>query len=341
MSRKMASIRIIDKISPIENADRIELVTVDGWGVVAGKGSYKEGQKVIFCEIDSAIPVPDLDPDGSLAKRGTKKIDGKDYHIVRTVKLRGVYSQGLLLPLKHLKLWRRWTVKPGDDVSELLGIFKYDPFAKRATGKSVPNRDANLVGAFPTEFARKSDSERVQNLVKHWGEITEREWYVTEKLDGQSITLINDGGKLRVATRNYEVKDHPAREWAISNGFLRVIPDGVAVQGEWIGPGVNGNTLKLDGHDFLAFNVFQNGELLDGWPEWAFERRVPHYGVRLFDGESIDDLIREYDGVKSIYRPGQLAEGVVFHELNSEPVPALGGRTTFKVISNKWLVKNS
>lgn len=351
MSRKMAAIRVIKSIEPIEGADRIEKATVDGWTVVVGKGQYKAGQRIIFCEIDSAIPVPRLDPDGSLAKRGVKSIDGDDYHIVRTVRLKGVYSQGLILPLHHLNFtgWvRAFLSKPlgnivGKDVSRALGIFKYDPFTAKQTTRTAPNLDANLVGTFPTQFARKSDSERVQNLGKHLPALSKYEWVVTEKLDGQSITLINDNGNLRVATRNYEVKDHPVREWAINEGFLEGVPSGFAVQGEWVGPGVNGNTLGLEEHDFRVFDVFKNGELTPHWVTWARDREVPEVyaaGYQFQRTVEVEGLVNHFDGLKSLYAPGKLAEGVVFHAFNAKSIPELGGRSTFKVISNKWLLKH-
>lgn len=343
MSRKMAAIRVIKSIEPIEGADRIEKATVDGWTVVVGKGQYKAGQRIIFCEIDSAIPVPRLDPDGSLAKRGVKEIDGETYHVVKTVRLKGVYSQGLILPLHHLGL-RRFFVGIRGDVSKLLGIFKHDPFEKKPAGKKARGTDPNLIGPFPTQFARKSDSERVQNLGKVLQDLLKDEWVITEKLDGQSITLINDGGELRVASRNYEVKDHPVREWAIREKFLNYVPTGYAVQGEWVGPGVNGNTLKLTEHDFVVFSVFLNGELLPDfydWPVWAQERPVPEMSgaVEIDPGMGIDDLVSWWDGVKSRYAPSNLAEGVVFHRVEGE-TPLLNGRSTFKVISNKWLLKH-
>lgn len=352
MERKMATVRAIDRIEPIEGADRIEKAVIDGWNVVVGKGQYRAGAKVIFCEIDSAIPVPDLDPDGTLAKRGVKSINGDDYHIVRTVRLKGVYSQGLILPVYHLDFtgWvRAFLSKPlgsimGKDVSRALGIFKHDPFAAKQATKKGSSRDTNLIGPFPLQFARKSDSERVQNLGKELPALSKYLWVVTEKLDGQSITLINDEGNLRVATRNCEVKDHPVREWAIENGFLDEVPSGFAVQGEWVGPGVNGNTLDLEEHDFRVFDVFENGELTPHWVPWARDRAVPvvYAAGHQFQGTvEVEGLVNHFDGIKSLYAPGKLAEGVVFHAFNAKSIPELGGRSTFKVISNKWLLKNS
>lgn len=346
--RKMATIRRIKTIEPIPGADRIEKAIVDGWHVVVGKGIHNEGDEVIFCEIDSAIPVdnPRLDPDGSLAKRGTKTIDGKKYHVLKTARLRKVYSQGLILPLdRALPFWYRvaHTFGIGFDVDKALGIFKYDPadFARNIGPKGLP-ANPNIIGPFPVSYARKSDSERVQNLGKWWEAIQAvPEWEVTEKIDGQSVTLISDRGAIRVASRNYEVAEHAAKDWAERNGFLDTVSDGWAIQGEWAGPGVQGNSLDLSENRFFAFDAFLNGkpESRAFWPDWALDNSIP-----VINNETVsktpDELLEHYDGIKSAINPKRLAEGVVYRTVDNSGVDALGGRSTFKVISNKWLMKN-
>lgn len=348
--RKLASIRRIYSIDPIDGADRIEKATVDGWTVVVGKGLHEVGDWIIFCEIDSAIPVGNrrLDPDGSLADRGTKVIGGKAYHVLKTVKLRKTLSQGLIMPLSALTFWQRIGVffaGPGVDVSAKLGIIKYDPHdpfanSQGVQGKTQP-RNPNIIGPFPSDWARKSDSERIQNLGKAWHKLRERDWVVTEKIDGQSVTLINDDGKIRVASRNYEVKSHPALEWAIDHEFEDNINPGYAVQGEWAGPGIQGNKLGLNENRFFVFDVFKNGDPIPvtEWPQWAWDRRVPVKVVERGGLLDIPEMIELYDGIKSRVEPERLAEGVVFRTEGGEALPELGGRPNFKIISNKWLLK--
>lgn len=92
MERKLASIRTIKDIRPIENADAIEVATVDGWHCVVKKDEFKVGEKVIYFEIDSLLP--HTNPVFEfLRPRGFR---------VRTIKLRGVTSQGLIMPLSIL-----------------------------------------------------------------------------------------------------------------------------------------------------------------------------------------------------------------------------------------------
>lgn len=371
MTRKLASIRTITRIDPIPNADRIEKAVIDGWEIIVGKDMYQAGNQVIYLEIDSAIPVndPRLDESGDLAKRGTKEWAGTDCHILKTIRLRGTYSQGLILPLEVLNapsptdnmftLWAKrikndLTIKEGADVSKQLGITKYDRYAAKAAKENKrPARRAwwkfwvkpvhqerNIIGDFPVYFARKSDSERVQNLGQHWSALQACEWVATEKIDGQSVTLINDNGKLRIASRNWEVQNHDAKQWALDNNFLKDTEHGTAVQGEWAGPGVQGNGLDLPKGMFFPFAEFHNGQHVN-LGTWAKPYAVPTLGhYKLADYPTTADILAHVDGMKSTINPNKLAEGIVLHRTDSlTGLPCLGGRTTFKVISNKWLVK--
>lgn len=347
----MATVRTIDDIQPIPGADRIEVAKLGGWQSIVTKNKYKVGEKVVYAEIDSAIPLNEtIDSDGSLAKRGSKTLDGVEYHILKTVKLRGTISQGLVFPLSVLGEYAE-AAEVGDDVSEILGIIKYDPFEPKwiirgGTGQDklakLKERDKNIIGSFPTEFARKTDSERVQNLTNCFSELKKHNWVATEKIDGQSITLINDGGKVRVATRNWEVENHPAKDWAIANGFLRFIPEGWAVQGEWAGPKVQNNRLGLSANRLFVFSLWKDGQLTD-WRmnQWTVKYSVPIIGV-LTGGElqNVDSLIQETDGMKTLLSgtPGVEAEGIVFHENDGRVLECLGLRSTFKVINNSFLL---
>jgi RNA ligase (TIGR02306 family) len=98
MTRKMASIRVIDSIKPIEGADAIECAMIGGWSVVIKKGEFKVGQLAVYCEIDSWIPT-ELAPFLSKGKE-PREFEGIKGERLKTVKLRGQLSQGLLLPLE-------------------------------------------------------------------------------------------------------------------------------------------------------------------------------------------------------------------------------------------------
>ena len=97
--RKLASIRRISDIQPIPDADMIHVVTVDGWKVVAQKAmGYKVGDLVVYLEIDSWVPhtlAPFLTKNAAIPK----VFNGIEGERLRTIRLKGQISQGLLMPL--------------------------------------------------------------------------------------------------------------------------------------------------------------------------------------------------------------------------------------------------
>ena len=160
MTRKMASIRKIDDIRPIEGADAIECAVIGGWTVVVKKGEFQPGDLAVYCEIDSWIPT-ELAPFLSKGKE-PREFNGVKGERLKTMKLRGQISQGLLLPLSVFphSLGSFYTTDKtvGEDVSHWLGIQKWE--------MAVPAQLAGQVrGNFPSAIP-KTDQERCQNLVK-------------------------------------------------------------------------------------------------------------------------------------------------------------------------------
>src|SRR5574344_2940523 len=151
MERKLASVQIIRGIEPIEDADLIELAIINNWRVVVSKkDGYKLGEKVIYCEIDSFLPI--REEFEFLRKSSYKKILDQEGFRLKTIRLRGQISQGLILPLSLLE----GDYNEGDDVTDLLGITKYEqPLDASLEGIAK--------GLFPS-FIEKIDEERVQNL---------------------------------------------------------------------------------------------------------------------------------------------------------------------------------
>jgi RNA ligase (TIGR02306 family) len=112
---------VIGEIRPIEGADNIELAVVGGWNAITKKGEYQVGDKVVVATTDAVIPqeLSDRMEVTNYLRKGQR---------VRTVKLRGVYSECLLIPIKYLYLHKE--INDGDDMMELLGITKYEPPVK-------------------------------------------------------------------------------------------------------------------------------------------------------------------------------------------------------------------
>ncbi len=238
MERKLATIRKIKDIVPIEGADAIELALVDGWQVVVAKNvGHKVGDKVVYCEIDSFLPIKEEFE--FLRKSSYKKMGDQEGFRLKTIKLRGQISQGLILPYSVIPVAQfasAHDLPEGMDVSEMLGIVKYDPpVSAQLAGK--------VKGNFPS-FLRKTDEERIQNLVKEyaaWALSSKHQFYATEKLDGSSFTCYLKDGVFGVCSRNMELLETEDNTfWTVARKLdlenkLKSLGRNVCFQGEMVG----------------------------------------------------------------------------------------------------------
>ena len=338
MERKMVTIRKIDSIQPIEGADLIHAVKIGGWTVVAQKSmGYEVGHLVCYAEIDSFIPTevaPFLTQEGKEPKE-YKGIKGER---LRTKKLKGVISQGLLLPLSVLNNVESELME-GLDVSVPLGVVKWDPPAE------FQSPDAK--GLFPS-FIPKTDQERIQNLSKDFQKWKEEGtiWEVTEKLDGSSMTVFYKGGEVGVCSRNLELKeDEKNTFWkaAKSSGAYPVLKNkglNIALQGELVGPGIQGNKYGLTDHVYFIYDIFDIDKQEYFLPEErqsfckdTFLNHVPvlnHVHFTKDSTETIEDVLKSAEG-KSVIGSKPEREGLVYKSYKTQD--------SFKAISNKWLCK--
>lgn len=338
--RKLATVEFIKDILPIDGADAIEQAKVRGWTVVVKKGEFQVNDKVVYFEVDTALPLHDVRFD-FLAHRGVKRVKDEEYHILKTVRLRGVYSQGLIQPYH---MWEEEIsanfntedIKAGLNVTHALGLGKWE--------EPIPLGNGDIAGSFLTTYARKTDSERAENLNDEWDAIKNTKWDVTEKIDGMSATVVRDyDGHLRVMGRNWEIKEGNNSYWNIVNKYsdiFELLEPGDAVQLEIAGVGINGNKLKLDNIEPFIFDFSRNKVMQprNEWHEKFLEHAVPMLELNL--PETATELVDMVDGMKSIINPNVLAEGVVFHSKSGEILREVGNRNTFKVISKKFLNKH-
>jgi RNA ligase (TIGR02306 family) len=334
--RKLVSLETIVDIRPIHEADAIEAVVVRGWIVVSKRGEFQVGDQCVYFEIDSALPLSDSRFE-FLGSRGTNTtVTGNKVHVLKTARLRGVYSQGLVLPFNQFPEFDG--IDTDVDLAALIGVEKWEPPLPATMG-------GDMVGAFPTSLARKTDAERIQNLTEHFDVLRQRHrWVATEKLDGTSATFLNDDGMLRVCGRNWEMADGPNVYWEMARN-LRIaerLEPGWVVQGEIYGEGVQSNPLKVRGRHLGIFGVFADRVPVEpkDWPEWAKSLAVPEIDFDLDRFESIDAIVAAVDGLKSVIAPDRLAEGLVFQTADRAEVPELDFRSCFKVISNRYLLKH-
>lgn len=423
--RKLVTVRTIDAIDPIEGKDVIVDATIEGWHVVVKKGEFAVGDQCAYFEIDSFLP--DGNPAWQfLVDKSSRTFEGVKGHKLRTVKLGGVVSQGLALPLHVLPtigyvlceeledanaVWSSMTteqrtlaqeilnrVEAGADVrsidfSELLGIVKYEaPLPAELAGQAA--------GLFPS-FIQKTDQERCQNLkaeifgyddvkvpfkvdgmpsdavdaliakgvieqvVGHAGveylktlpakADRNARYEVTMKMDGSSMTVFHRDGEVGVCSRNLQLKTSDENK---DNTFVRMLFDSclnvalpqlgnVAIQGELMGPAIQGNRENFKDFRYFVFDIFLIDEGRYATPEERmamFDRlvdlgvnpsKVFHvpvlYAAATLDElglKSVDDLLRYAEG-PSITHP--VREGLVFKRLD--------GQFSFKAISNAFLAK--
>lgn len=342
--RKMASVVEITGVSPIEGADAIEAAHVNGWTVVTRKGEYQIGDLAVYVEIDAFLPRGNPAWEFLMA-RGVKTFDGVEGHVLRTIRLRKQLSQGLLLPVATLNAVNQENTElafalVGDDVSERLGITKYEPplpacLAGQARGLFLSN-------------VPKTDQERVQNISEgklgYWHHAGVQ-WEVTEKLEGSSMTVAIVDNEFHVCSRNLDLKETEdntfwkvARAQRIEDLMREQGIFGVALQGELVGDGVQGNIYGIHGHDFFIFDAY---DIAKGQYLLPAERRelVAHLGLKhapVLDQAFNEPLSREgylklADG-EATFRRGVAREGIVFKASND---PQL----SFKAVSNAYLLK--
>lgn len=328
IKRKLASIRKISDILPIENADLLELAVVDGWNVVVQKGKHKVGDYVVYFEIDSFLPIkPEFE---FLRKSSYRNVEGLGEGFrIKTMKLRGQVSQGLIMGCEEVNVEHK---DLNEDLSEKIGVIKYDPPANASA------LGADHAGLFPY-FIPKTDQERIQNCFK---EIAKNEFYeVSMKLDGTSMTVFFNEGKFGVCSRNYELKDGENAYWSVAKKLeldknLEMLGVNLAIQGELMGPGIQKNREGLKEHTFFVFDVYiiDKREYMPPAMRRSFIEdlginHVPIIDIAANPEESVGAFLEKAD-IKSINHP--IAEGLVYKNI-------LDPSKSFKVINNKFLLK--
>jgi len=347
MERKLVTIRKVSEIKPIKDADNIELALVDGWQVVCKKGDFKPNDLGVYFEIDSFLPIEER---YEFLRKGCYKVmaDGSAGFRLRTIKLRGQLSQGLLLPLsmfleiKHIEL--------GDEVTELLKIKKYEP--------PIPANLSGIVkGMFPS-FINKSDQERIQNLLDYF-ETYKVETYKdvffeeTEKVDGTSVTYYINEGEFGVCSRNLELKEDVNNSlWIMAKKLnikqlLQDLNRNIAIQGELVGEGIQKNPLKILGHKYLIYDVYDidkkryltQSERVSLVADLQLKNNniehvpVTNNNIQIFKECPIMDKLLGY--VKGSSKFAGEREGLVF-----KSTQLIGGNTiSFKVVNNSYLLK--
>jgi RNA ligase (TIGR02306 family) len=326
--RKLAS-----DIQPIPGADAIVVATVKGWKVVVKVNEYKVGDLAVYYEIDSFLPIrPQFE---FLRKSSYKRMGSSEGFRLKTIRLRGQISQGLLTPIPE----GISNPREGDDLTEALDIVKYEP--------PIPAQLAGKIkGTFPS-FIPKTDEIRIQNFESEVGfsPVGERA-YVTEKLDGTSFTCYFNNGVFGVCGRNWELSETSDNSlWRMANVLQlkeKMTKHGknIALQGELVGAGINGNLYGLSDHKlyfFTGYDIDKGRRMFFDELEWVLFglqlQMVPvleKYGFVIPNENNIVDYMLRYAEGKSVLNMEVDREGVVVRGLERE--------FSFKAISNTYLL---
>ena len=337
--RKLASIQKIKSVKAHPNADRLDILQILGWQCVSKKGEFKEGELCIYFEIDSLIP---MKHEWAKFLQDKNKPDAPAR--LKTIRLRGELSQGLAVPLSVLGHVVD-TQLEGDDVTEYLGVTKYEP-------KIPACLSGNVKGPRPS-YVSKTDEDRVQAFPELIQEFQDVLVYVSLKIDGTSGTFAHMDHNFDVCGRNWSFLPttentywEVCKKYDIENKLHTIAEEtgnNYALQGEVAGPGIQKNTFGLPEHDLLVFNVINlNGQKHLGFYEFKeFCERlqlktVPIIMVTKFEWKTIDELLALAD---TTYPNGYPAEGVVIRPVREFRSEVLKGRASFKVINNKYLEK--
>lgn len=352
--RRLASVQTIENIKNVPELDNLVMAKVLGWNALVKRGEYNPGDKIIYVEYDAILPKDHrLTPHWAFLE--TRKWR------VKTYKVKGVVSDGLVLPLSILGQ----DFEIGSDVTELLGITKFDP---ETEGNKFNSGDA--AGAFPA-FIPRTDQTRIQTKLNFVRDIIERfpdnEIFGTLKIDGTSATYYLRDDELVCCSRNLTKKNDDnvyvrmGIKYDIAN-ILRHLKSffgmEFAIQGEIYGPGIQKNLLDAKDVSFMVFDLYNiTGRKYFSYQEmWEVLAKiipvVPNTRtIRLGDIADLDNeqLVDFFEQLSCGNYPNtkNQREGIVWRldteleiEVYNDPVFGTNDeQRSFKVINIDYLVK--
>jgi len=352
----LATVQKVIKLTPIEGADMIETATVLGWEVVVKKNEYKVGELCCYVQIDTIVP--ETEYFDFLRERKYR---------VRTIKLRRQISQGLIVPLPTGK----W--KEGDDITKEVGVKKYEKpdnnperfekprmpkkwykkwmylFKYNFLYKAFPSLQKKSRSSFPKHLVGVTDEERIQNMPQVLRQYAGKQFVVSYKLDGSSITIIHSKvlgkSKFRICSRRFELHDKKNDWFRVFNTtdfkyeILKLVKqfatNDIIVQGEAIGK-FNGNHHNLQSEQIRLFNIYVNGKRLKPkeFLGVCLKNNIPHCPVykQTTLSHTLPEILKESE-IKDCLNPSVDVEGLVWR--------CVDDNMSFKVINNKYLLKNN
>jgi RNA ligase (TIGR02306 family) len=330
--RALVTVQRVKKITSIPDSDFLETAHVMGWQCVVKKGEFREGDLGVYFEVDSFLPVEERYE--FLRKSSFRQnFDNGEGFRIRTAKMRGQLSQGLLIPLASFP--ELDGESEGADVTEKLRVKKwFVPETATAGGVVIGERPHGI----PT-----SDETRIQSALELLDALRGKPYYITTKMDGTSGTVYCIDGKVGCCSRNKEIKDEEtALYWtpAYKHGLkekLAARGRNIVITGEICGPGIQRNKLKLPSVEWYVFDVIDvDSGIYVSYDEMC--KICNELGLATVPleerGESFDYTLEALlEKAKGAYPSGLDKEGIVVRDVNSPKA------VSFKVLNNDALLK--
>lgn len=324
-------------VEPIPNADKIVLVRVLGWQVIAKNGECVVGGLTVYVNI------------GTKLDKNNKHFEFLKGKAIKTCKMRGVVSQGLVIPINLMSDFGvdPATLKEGDDMTNIIGAEKWIP--KEELELYNTDDPEHVKFPFPAMIPR-TDEERVQNIIDELLKLKGLKVVVTQKFDGTSFTVAIVGDQFMVCGRRFlfikKTKESVYYYKMVKRYNLeekmRKLGRNVALQCEIIGLGINGNRHFIKDYEVYVFNIYDvDAQQYLDWDEIIAIttelglKTVPciyqgEMKEEWFDSDNLLKLAEEQN-----YGPNIIAEGIVL-KTDSRTYPF---RFSCKAISNKYLLK--
>jgi RNA ligase (TIGR02306 family) len=347
LSTFAVTIEKLGKIDPHPNADRLEIGHLEGMGFqfIIGKDQFKEGDLVVYFPVDSLLPLNIIETLGLVGK-----LSGRDKNRIRTIKLRGAISQGIVADPAAFGLIN---VVAGQNFTDELGVIKYElPEYIPGAGKPRPE----WLKALP-EHVAVYDLESAERYLFVLESIATQPVVITEKVEGSHFAIsITNTNEVIISQRKFRIEapqgEHawlttatkmnlPVKMLAIKQHFQHLNPTIVTLRGEIIGPGIQGNYYNLEEHTIKFFEVEVDGVSQPPYALLEMEKYfqiplVPFLFYGLVHEFTNGKTIGEASNGESYLRVGALREGIVIRPLQERSHPLLG-RLILKQRSPEYL----
>lgn len=323
MSTHSVNVVEVRSVLPHENAERLEIIPLGGWQAVVKKGQFKAGDKAIYIQPDYTVPTA-REEFTFLAK------EGRERHRLKAVRLRGVLSYGLLIPVPICL-----GDKPvGSDVMADLGIERYEPPVKLAHSDELP------ADQWPSVYSSKFDVESLKDFpgILVAGEPV----IVTEKIHGANARYLYADGVFYMGSRSQWLKPEVGHPWSRAAEDAPRIREwceahpGVVLYGEIFGAVQSLRYGTTPGEvRFAAFAALVGGEWMDTGLLFQDEGlpTVPKLYVGPYGDEVLE--LAEQDSAVLGAGEGHMREGIVIvpeRERRHDEI----GRVALKHISNRY-----